>query len=72
MLEMLKNLGKGGRLVINVIRKEEADKEYLLNNERDLWMENEIKTTANITRKDVEGFLNLAEKSSPSFRNTSL
>lgn len=56
VVEMLKNLEKGGRLVINAIRKEEVDYE------RDLWMEKEIKTTANVTRKDVEEFLNLAEK----------
>uniref|UniRef100_A0A7C3RV09 alcohol dehydrogenase n=1 Tax=Dictyoglomus thermophilum TaxID=14 RepID=A0A7C3RV09_DICTH len=61
---VLKNLEKGGRLVINAIRKEEKDKEFLLNinYERDLWMEKEIKSTANVTRKDVEEFLTLAQK----------
>lgn len=64
VVEMLKNLKKGGRLVINAIRKEETDKDYLLNlkYERDLWMEKEIKTVANVTRKDVEEFLGLAGK----------
>jgi propanol-preferring alcohol dehydrogenase len=55
----LKNLERGGRLVINTIRKEEKDKEALLalDYPRDLWMEKEIKSVANITRKDVEEFL---------------
>jgi propanol-preferring alcohol dehydrogenase len=58
----MKNLGKGGRLVINAIRKEERDKPALgeLDYARDLWMEKEIKSVANITRKDVEEFLKLA------------
>jgi propanol-preferring alcohol dehydrogenase len=56
------NVRKGGRLVINAIRKEEGDKEALLKLDysRDLWMEKEIKSVANITRKDVEDFLKLA------------
>ncbi len=60
--EALKNLEKGGRLVINAIRKEDRDKETLLavDYSRDLWMEKEIKSVANITRKDVEEFLRLA------------
>ncbi|HXX80986.1 MAG TPA: zinc-dependent alcohol dehydrogenase family protein [Thermodesulfovibrionales bacterium] len=58
----LRNLERGGRLVINAIRKEEKDKESLLGLEyfRDLWMEKEIKSVANITRKDVEESLALA------------
>lgn len=58
----LKNLAPGGRLVINAIRKEDADKQALqeLLYERDLWMEKEIKSVANITRRDVEAFLALA------------
>jgi propanol-preferring alcohol dehydrogenase len=58
----MRNLQKGGRLVINAIRKEEGDKEALLKLDysRDLWMEKEIKSVANITRKDVEDFLKLA------------
>ena len=58
----MKNLEKGGRLVINAIRKEDRDKEALLSLDytRDLWMEKEIKSVANITRKDVEDFLTLA------------
>ncbi len=62
LVEALKNLAKGGRLVINAIRKEDSDKDSLqkLDYPRDLWMEKEIKSVANITRKDVEEFLDLA------------
>jgi propanol-preferring alcohol dehydrogenase len=62
VVETMKNLEKGGRLVINAIRKEEQDKDSLLkiNYPRDLWMEKEIKSVANITRMDVESFLQLA------------
>jgi propanol-preferring alcohol dehydrogenase len=58
----MRNLEKGGRLVINSIRKEEGDKKALLEFDypRDLWMEKEIKSVANITRKDVADFLKLA------------
>jgi len=64
VVEMLKNLEKGGRLVINAIRKEEKDKDYLtrISYERDLWMEKEIKSVANVTRKDVIEFLELASR----------
>ena len=62
VVEALKNLEHGGRLVINAIRKEDVDKDVLetLNYQRDLWMEKEIKSVANVTRKDVEEFLHLA------------
>ncbi len=62
VVEGLKNLEQGGRLVINAIRKEERDKESLLQLDypRHLWMEKEIKSVANITRRDVEEFLQLA------------
>jgi alcohol dehydrogenase, propanol-preferring len=62
VVESLKNLRSGGRLVINAIRKEEIDKEYLtrINYESDLWMEKEIKSVANVTRLDVSEFLKLA------------
>ncbi len=58
----LKHLESGGRLVINAIRKEEADKHALLalDYPRDIWMEKEMKSVANITRRDVEEFLQLA------------
>ncbi len=62
VVEALKNLKPGGRLVINAIRKEEADKNYLLNIDysRHLWMEKEIKSVANVTRNDVKMFLEIA------------
>jgi propanol-preferring alcohol dehydrogenase len=62
VVEALKNLLPGGRLVINAIRKEEADKDILLHLDypRDLWMEKEIKSVANVARRDVQGFLALA------------
>jgi propanol-preferring alcohol dehydrogenase len=61
-LEALKHLKPGGRLVINAIRKEEADKQVLtqLDYESPLWMEKEIKSVANVTRQDVREFLALA------------
>ncbi len=64
VVEALKNLERGGRLVINAIRKENTDKEYLKNidYERDLWLEKEIKSVANVAKKDVENYLSLAEK----------
>ena len=62
VVEALKNLQPGGRLVINAIRKEEVDKDALLRVDypRDLWLEKEIKSVANVTRADVEEFLQLA------------
>jgi propanol-preferring alcohol dehydrogenase len=62
VVEALKNLEPGGRLVINAIRKEEVDKEYLLRLDypTQLWMEKEIKSVANVARSDVQEFLNLA------------
>lgn len=61
-MEALKRLKPGGRLVINAIRKEEADKETLLGLDyaSQLWMEKEIKSVANVTRADVREFLALA------------
>ena len=64
MVEALKNLKPGGRLVINAIRKEEIDKEYLLKLDypSHLWLEKEIKSVANVERRDVIEFLDLAAK----------
>jgi propanol-preferring alcohol dehydrogenase len=64
VVEALKHLNAGGRLVINAIRKEEVDKEYLLSLDyaAHLWMEKEIKSVANVTRSDVREFLELAAK----------
>ncbi|MFC2087184.1 zinc-dependent alcohol dehydrogenase family protein [Bacteroidota bacterium] len=62
VVEGLKNLEPGGRLVINAIRKEEIDKDYLLhlNYPEHIWMEKEIKSVANVSRIDVREFLELA------------
>jgi propanol-preferring alcohol dehydrogenase len=58
----MNNLRPGGRLVINAIRKEDRDKDYLLrlNYHEHLWMEKEIKSVANVARKDVSEFIDLA------------
>ncbi|UCC84484.1 MAG: zinc-dependent alcohol dehydrogenase family protein [Gemmatimonadota bacterium] len=62
VVEALKNLESGGRLVINAIRKEDIDKNYLLELDypNHLWMEKEIKSVANVARRDVAEFLELA------------
>ena len=62
IVEGLKNLEKGGRLVINAIRKEKVDQEALLEIDyaRHLWLEKEIKSVANVSRQDVAEFLELA------------
>ena len=62
VLEALRNLAPGGRLVINAIRKEAGDKAALLELDyrSQLWLEKEIKSVANVTRKDVREFLELA------------
>ncbi len=57
----LVNLEAGGRLVINAIRKEDDRNSLLeLDYSLHLWQEKEIKSVANITRSDVNGFLILA------------
>ena len=56
--EGLRNLQKGGRLVINAIRKATPVPE--LNYTEHLWYEKELKTVANVTRRDVQEFLPLA------------
>lgn len=62
VVEALKNLKPGGRLVVNAIRKEEADKTALLRLDypAHLWMEKEVKSVANVSRADVREFLALA------------
>jgi propanol-preferring alcohol dehydrogenase len=62
VVEALRNLRPGGRLVINAIRKENRDKDSLLdlNYHDDLWMEREIKSVANVTHFDLEEFLPIA------------
>lgn len=62
----LRHLERGGRLVINAIRKEKPDQDILLqlSYSEDLWMEKEVKSVANVTRVDVQEFLQLAAKAS--------
>jgi len=64
IVEALKTLAPRGRLVINAIRKEDVDKEILLNLDypSQLWMEKEIKSVANVCRRDVREFLDIAAK----------
>ena len=61
VVEALANLDSGGRLVVNAIRKAD-DKQSLLNLDYPLhlWQEKELKSVANITRRDVTEFLSLA------------
>jgi propanol-preferring alcohol dehydrogenase len=62
VIESLGKLRPGGRLIINAIRKESFDQNSLLNLDyaKHLWMEKEIKSVANVTRRDVKEFLSLA------------
>ncbi len=62
VVQALANLRPGGRLVINAIRKQDEDKGALLSlsYHEHLWLEREIKSVANITRRDIQEFLALA------------
>jgi len=62
VVEALKHLDAVGRLVINAIRKENVDINYLKNIDypEHLWMEKEIKSVANVERRDVSKFLQIA------------
>jgi propanol-preferring alcohol dehydrogenase len=62
VVEALKHLRPAGRLVINAIRKEGADRTSLMDLDyaEHLWKEKEIKSVANVTRRDVGEFLSLA------------
>ncbi|MGB5578485.1 MAG: zinc-dependent alcohol dehydrogenase family protein [Woeseiaceae bacterium] len=64
MLAALQCLRPGGRLVINAIRKESADRHLMaeISYERHLWQEKEIKSVANVTHQDIEEFLPIAAK----------
>jgi propanol-preferring alcohol dehydrogenase len=56
--EALRNLEKGGRAVINAIRKIMPIPE--LDYAEHLWYEKEVKSVANVTRRDAQEFLPLA------------
>ena len=62
VVEAMRNLRPAGRLVINAIRKEDNDKDSLLSLDygEHLWREKEIKSVANITRRDIREFLDIA------------
>ncbi|MGB5719495.1 MAG: alcohol dehydrogenase catalytic domain-containing protein [Woeseiaceae bacterium] len=62
VLAALEYLRPGGRLVINAIRKETADRHLMadISYERHLWLEKEIKSVANVTQNDIETFLPIA------------
>lgn len=64
VVEALASLRPGGRLVINAIRKEAGDQDYLLrlSYHEHLWMEKEIKTVANVTHHDIATFLPIAAR----------
>jgi propanol-preferring alcohol dehydrogenase len=59
LVEALRRLAPGGRLVVNAIRKDDRDRAALARLEypSHLWMEREVKSVANVTRADVRDFL---------------
>jgi propanol-preferring alcohol dehydrogenase len=62
VVDALPKLMAGGRLVINAIRKTNADRDELLRIQYDthLWREREVKSVANVTRADVREMLDAA------------
>jgi propanol-preferring alcohol dehydrogenase len=64
VIRALEFLRPGGRLVINAIRKEDKDKDVLqeLSYHEHLWMEKEVKSVANVTRRDIADFLPVASE----------
>jgi propanol-preferring alcohol dehydrogenase len=62
VVHALGQLRPGGRLVINAIRKEAADRQALLGIDyaAHLWQEKQLVSVANVTRRDVAEFLPLA------------
>ncbi|MEX2500461.1 MAG: alcohol dehydrogenase catalytic domain-containing protein [Wenzhouxiangellaceae bacterium] len=62
VLAALDKLAPGGRLVINAIAKESGDRDRLagLDYETQLWREKEIKSVANVTRRDIAEYLEIA------------
>jgi len=62
VIRSLEALKPAGRLVINAIRKEAFDQNWLASMDypTHLWQEKEIKSVANVTRNDISEFLNLA------------
>ena len=62
IMEGMKRLEKGGRMVINAIRKEDIDRDMLLSLDyvEHLWLEKEMKSVANVASNDIVEFLELA------------
>ncbi len=76
VVKALENLERGGRLVINAIRKVDVDKDALmtLDYPTHLWLEKEIKSVANVVRPAQASFSALRPRSlpNPRSRNTTL
>ena len=64
VLAALKVLRPGGRLVINAIRKTDADKSLMagIDYETQLWQEKTLTSVANVTAADIRTFLQVAAK----------
>jgi alcohol dehydrogenase, propanol-preferring len=64
VVSALARLAPGGRLVINAIRKQDDDRSWLerIDYDTHLWREKEIKSVANVTRRDVRECLDLAAR----------
>jgi propanol-preferring alcohol dehydrogenase len=62
VVRALAALRPGGRLVVNAIRKEDADRAALedLDYPEHLWLEKELKSVANVTRRDARDALRIA------------
>jgi alcohol dehydrogenase, propanol-preferring len=62
VVDALRQLESGGRLVINAIRKEDGDRQVLaeIDYPRDLWLEKTVQSVANVSRANVREFLALA------------
>lgn len=62
VVEALERLEPGGRMVINAIRKQDDDKDELqrLDYPRHLWLEKEVKSVANVARRDISELLEIA------------
>lgn len=60
----LRNLRPGGRLVVNAIRKEDADAPIMagIDYAGELWLEKSIQSVANVSRADVRDCLALAAR----------
>lgn len=62
IVEALRHLMPGGKMIVNAIGKESADKSALLelDYQQQLWLEKELKTVANVTRADVQELMDIA------------